>query len=268
MGAPEDTAEDVQDSDAVEGLARVGLASRGLVWLVVGLLALSVLFGNSERADQQGALRAIAGKPFGEVLLVVLVVGYLGFALWQGLNAAVGDASTKKRVGSAGKALLHAALAVSVVRFLASGQRQGGDQTQGLTARAMQHPGGRALVAVVGLVVLGVAVYLARHALQGRHAKKIKTWKVPNGHGEAVVRLGTAGYLGRALVLALVGVFLVQAALQAEPQEAKGLDASLKTLAGEPYGKALLAVAVAGMLAYALWGFVEALLHKHEDSAA
>ncbi len=267
MGAPESTAEDVQDSDAVDGLARVGLASRGLVWLVVGLLALSVLLGRGEQADQQGALRAIADKPFGEVLLVVLVVGYLGFALWQGLNAVVGDCPVKKRLGSSGKALLHLALAAGVVRFLVSGQQKG-DATKSVTARVMEHSGGRWLVGLAGLVAVGVAGWLSRRAVKGKHAKKIETWKVPDGRARAVVRLGTAGYLGRALVLGLVGVFLVVAAVQHDPQEAKGLDAALKTLAGQPYGRVLLAVAVAGMLAYAAWGFAEALFHRHEDSAA
>ncbi|MCU1691715.1 MAG: hypothetical protein JWM64_806 [Frankiales bacterium] len=267
QSSAENTAEDVQDSDAVDGLARVGLASRGLVWLVVGLLALSVLLGGDERADQQGALRAIADKPFGEVLLVVLVVGYLGFALWQALNAAVGDCPGKKRLGSAGKALLHLALAAGVVRFLVSGQQEG-DPAPSLTARLMEHTGGRWLVGLAGLVALGVAGWLARRAVKGKHAKKIEAWKVPDGRARAVVRLGTAGFLGRALVLAVVGGFLLVAAVQEDPKEAKGLDAALHTLAGQPYGRVLLAVAVAGMLAYALWGFVEAAFHRHDDSAA
>ncbi|MCW2776572.1 MAG: hypothetical protein JWN17_297 [Frankiales bacterium] len=274
MGAPDTgrssgrTAEDVSDSDAVDGLARVGLASRGLVWLVVGLLALSVLLGGGGRADQQGALGAIADKPFGEVLLVVLVVGYLGYALWQALTAAVGDAEPNKRLACAGKALLHLALAGSVVRFLASGQHEKGDPAPSATARLMQHTGGRELVGLIGLVVLGAAAYLARRAVQGKHAKKIETWKVPDGRSRAAVRLGTVGFLGRAFVLGLVGGFLVVAAAHEDPKEAKGLDAALHALAREPFGKLLLAVAVAGMLAYALWSFVEAAFHRHEDSAA
>ncbi len=235
----------------------------------VSLLALSVLRGGGGRADQQGALRAIADEPLGEVLLVVLVVGFLGYAVWQALNAAVGDAERTKRVEAAGKALLYLALAGSVVRFLAAGQQtSGGDPADSLTARVMQQPGGRWLVGLVGVVVVGAGVVLAARALKGEHDEKIETGKVPGGQGRTVVRIGSAGYLGRALVLALVGAFLVQAALQADPDEARGLDAALRELAGKPYGSVLLGVAVVGMLAYAVWSFLEAAFHRHSSRAA
>ena len=264
----EDTARDVHESGAVEGLARLGLASRGLVWLVIGLLALSVLRGGKARADKQGALREIADKPFGEVLLVVLVLGFLGYAVWQALNAAVGREETKKRVESGCKALLYLVLAGTVVRFLTAGQQSGADGTSSMTARLMEQPGGRFLVGAVGVAVVGVGGYLASRALKGTHAKKIEAWKVPDGRARTAVRIGTVGLVGRALVLALVGAFLVSAAVQADPKEAKGLDASLHALAGQPFGKVLLGVAVVGLLAYAVWSFVEAAFHRHEPSAA
>lgn len=263
----EDTARDVHQSGAVEGLARLGLASRGLVWLVVGLLALSVLRGGKARADNQGALREIADKPFGEVLLVVLVVGFLGYAVWQALNAAVGREKAKKRAESGLKALLYLVLAGSVVRFLLAGQQSGADGTPSMTARLMEQTGGRFLVGAVGLGVVGLGGYLASRALKGTHAKKIEGWKVPAGRARTAVRLGTVGLVGRGLVLALVGAFLVSAAVQADPREAKGLDASLRALAGQPFGKVLLGLAVVGLLAYAAWSFVEAAFHRHEASA-
>ena len=81
------TARQAHDSKTVDVLARLGLASRGAVWLVIGLLAVSVALGNQEKTDRNGALGAIAAKPFGELLLVVLVIGFLGYAAWRGLSA-------------------------------------------------------------------------------------------------------------------------------------------------------------------------------------
>ena len=263
----EDTARDVHESGAVEGLARLGLASRGLVWLVVALLSLSVLRGGKARADKQGALREIADKPFGEVLLVFLVIGFLGYAVWQALNAAVGREETKKRAESGLKALLYLVLAGTVVRFLLAGQQSDPDATPSLTARLMEQPGGRFLVGAVGVGIVGLGGYLASRALKGTHAKKIESWKVPDGRARTAVRVGTVGLVGRGLVLALIGAFLVIAAVQADPREAKGLDASLHALAAQPYGKVLLGLAVVGLLAYAAWSFVEAAFHRHEASA-
>lgn len=123
----EETAEQVHHSDAVHGFARFGFASRGLLWLVVGLLALSVLLGGDQQTDPGGALRAIADKPFGEVLLVALVVGFLGYAAWRVLSAAVGHQDedgahrSAHRVISFIDGLIHLALAASTLHFLARG---------------------------------------------------------------------------------------------------------------------------------------------------
>ncbi len=263
----EQTAREVHDSTALERLARLGLASRGVVWLVVGLLAVSVLLGHDEQTDRQGALSAIADKPFGEVLLVVLVVGFAGYAAWRALSAAVGhrddDGSkrTGKRLLSAGKAVLYAFLAASTLRFLLAGGG-GGDRTTSTTARVMGHSGGRLLVGAVGVAVVVTGIGMVVRALMGKHVKKLEQYRVPDRLRSTAKNIGTAGLSGRGLVLALVGGFLVQAAVRFDPQRAKGLDAALATLAGEVYGRLMLVVAVAGMLAYAVWSFIEAAYRR------
>lgn len=260
----EDRARQAKDSPALEGLARLGLASRGVVWLVIGLLALQVLLGGGDRqTDRQGALRAIADKPFGGVLLAVLVLGFAGYAVWRALSAAVGyrDEDGAKRTGkrllSAGKAVVYGALAVSTLRFLLSGT-SGGDQTASTTARVMGHGGGRLLVGAAGLVVIGIGIAMVVRAGKGKHAERLEQHRVPPRLRTAAVWTGTVGLSGRGLVVAGLGGFLLQAAVRFDPQKAKGLDAALQTLAGQAYGKVLLAVAVLGVLAYALWSFVEA----------
>ncbi len=260
----EQTARNVHDSTALDRLARLGLAARGVVWLVIGLLAVSVLFGGGdEQTDREGALRAIASKPFGTVLLVALVVGFAGYATWRGLAAAVGhrdeDGSkrTGKRLLSAGKCLVYAFLAFSTARFLLRGS-SGGDRTSSTTAAVMSQTGGRWLVGVVGLAVVGVGAVLVFRAVRGKHLERLERERVPAGMLRAAKYVGTAGLSGRGLVLALLGGFLVSAAVRFDPQQAKGLDAALQTLAGQAYGQVLLGVAVLSVLAYSAWSFVEA----------
>lgn len=262
------TAREVHDSDALEGLARLGLAARGVVWLVIGLLGVSLLLGHAQQTDREGALRAIADRRYGEVLLVVLVVGFVGYALWRALSAAVGHRDedgtkrTAKRLMSAGKAVLYAFLAWSTVRFLADQGSSGGDETSSQTARVMQHSGGRLLVGAVGVGVVVTGAVMVVRAVQGKHAKKLEQFRLDPRARETAKTVGTVGLSGRGLVLALVGAFLVVAAVQFDPAEAKGLDAALKTLADRAYGQVLLAVAVIGVLAYGVWSFVEAAYRK------
>lgn len=261
------TAEQVHDSTAVEGLARLGLASRGVVWFVVSLLAASIALagpgkGDAAQADQGGALKAIADKPFGEVLLVALVVGFFGYALWQLLAAAVGhrdeDGGKRwaKRGESLAKGLVYVFLGVSTAAFVLRGG--GKDQTQSRTAELMARPGGRTAVGVVGLVVMAVGLAYAVKGLRRKHSEDLEHYRVPSRLRRPAVLVGAVGLVGRGAVLALVGGFVLSAAVRFDPEEARGLDGALQSLVEQTYGRALLGLAVVGMLAYALWSWFEA----------
>ena len=257
-------ARDLEDSDAVRALARLGLAARSVVWLVIGLLLLSVALGGSEQTDQGGALRAVSEQPFGTPLLILLAVGFFGHGLWRLLTAAVGhryESDAKKKWGKRGlslvKGLIYVSLGVATVRFLLEGASA--DQTQSRTAQLMAAPFGRVLVGVVGLIVIGVGVAMAVKGVKHDHADDLETGRMPTGLRRPAVKIGVVGLLGRGAVFALVGLFLVRAAVLFDPSEAKGLDAVLQTVAAQPYGRVLLALAVVGILAYAVWSSVETL---------
>jgi len=267
MGDTKQAAKKAENSTAVEWLARLGLASRGIVWLVVGLLAGQVALGDNAKADKNGALGAIRDKPFGELLLVVLVVGFLGYAAWRLLEGAVGhtdqDEGRKrwtKRGTSLFRGLVYLGLAVSTLKFLIGGG--GKDNTQPLTARVMKATGGRELVFLAGAGVIAGGIAMVVRAFKQKFEDKLDMSAMPAGLRSATSLLGTAGIASRGFVFALIGVFLVDAAVRFDPNKAKGLDASLKTLAQQPFGRLLLLVAALGLLAFSLWSFIEARYRK------
>ena len=258
------TAQQAHDSAAVAYLARLGLASRGIVWLVIGLLAGSVALGGEQRTDRSGALGAISEQPFGEVLLVVLAVGFLGYATWRGLSAAVGHRDQhergkrwRKRAVSASRAVLYGSFAVSTVTFLLSGG-SGADNTKPLTARVMSHTGGRTLVLVVGIAVVVGGLATAVRGARRKQEERLEGYRIPAALRRPVTVVGVVGLVGRGLVFALLGGFLVTAAARFDPSQAKGLDAALKTVAEQAYGRGLLLLAALALVAFALWSFAEA----------
>jgi hypothetical protein len=259
-------AERAEDSGVVEKGARLGLIARAVVWALIGLLAASVALGgsSSQETDQVGALRAIADQPGGTVLLLALTVGFLALGLYRLLTAAVGfrgeDGAkrTGHRLKALGETVLYLAAAVSCVRMVFSGGGGGGEkETTSLTATVMGWPAGRLVVGLVGLAMVVVAVVLVVRAWRSEHHMKRLSGVPPRLH-TVVSRLGVAGYAGRSLVVALVGIFLANAARTFDPQDAKGLDAALETVAQQRFGTALLLLAAAGMVCYGLWSLVEA----------
>ena len=72
-------------------LARPGLVARGVVYGVIGILAIKLAVGSGGKAtNQQGALQTIVRQPFGKILLIAMAIGLVSYAAWRLLRAAVG----------------------------------------------------------------------------------------------------------------------------------------------------------------------------------
>lgn len=250
----------------VERLGRAGLASRGVVYLVVAFLALRMAFGQrSQETDRQGALQAIGRQPFGHVLLVVLAIGFLGYAAWRIYSAITnpgGDEDLKnwaKRVAETCRGLLYLAFAVSTAKLALFDKAQnGGQQQAGWTAKLLKLPMGKPLVVAVGLAVIAGGLASAWRGLARKFDKHLKQWEIPDGLDDAIQTAGVAGFAGRGIAFCLVGGFLIQAALHFDPNRARGLDGALHDLARHSYGVVVLVIVALGLLAFGAYSLAEA----------
>ena len=264
MGDVAAAARQASDSDALGWGARAGLTARGAIYLLMGALTLGVALGRSSgETDQRGALQQLSERSGGTVLLVLLAVGFAGYALWRLSEVAFGVTGEGRgagpRVASLVRALVYASFALSTVTILARGSSgsQGGQQ-QDLTAKAMDQTGGRYLVGVVGLVVLAVGAKMVHEGVTAAFMKHLRTGGMSAGTRRLVKRLGTVGTVARGIVVGLAGVLVVQAAVTYDAEKARGLDGALGTLAEQPFGKALLVAVALGLVAFGAYGLAEA----------
>jgi hypothetical protein len=247
----------------LEPLAQVGVAAIGLVHLLLAWLALQVAFGGSggESADNTGALKEIAEKPFGKVLLGVMAVGLFAYAVWQGISAGIGFRSETddkkryfKRGGAALKSVIGLLLGLQAARLaMGSSQQSSSSKQQDWTGQLLDAPAGKALVVVAGLAVLAYAVYLGYRGVKKKFLESLK------GHpGQGLTRFGQAGYIARGVVFGIVGVLLIVAGVKEQPEKARGLDGALKTLADQPFGTWLLTLVALGLGAYGVFRLITA----------
>jgi hypothetical protein len=234
----------------IEAGARLGYAVNGLMHLLIAWLGVQLALGSGGgSADQSGALATLAGNGLGKVLLIVAVAGFALLALWQVAEAlGRGDAGDRIKAGS--KAVLYAALAFSALSFLRGSGKASGAQTQDFTVQLMAKPMGRALVAALGLVVVGVAVY---HVVKGARKKFLDDLREHPGRWAVIA--GQVGYIAKGAALLIVGGMFVVAGLQNNAAETTGLDGALRSLLELPYGKALLIAVSVGFAAYAVYSF-------------
>jgi hypothetical protein len=252
----------------IEGLGRFGFAAKGVVYLVVGTLAVDTALGRGgATTDQQGALARIAEAPFGRALLVVVAVGLVGYALWrivQGvLNTDRKESDAKgwlARALTVGVGIVYAGLAYSAMRIaIGAGGTQGSTQrAQDWTAWLMGQPLGAWIVGAVGIAIIGNGLVQARRAIGDRICESLDCSSLGAEQRTWIERLGRIGYAARGVAFFTIGSLLILAAVHRNPSEAKGLDGALATLASQPFGPHLLGLVAAGLAAYGLFALVEA----------
>lgn len=241
-------------------LARLGYAAKGAVYLIIGSLALQVVFGTGGRTtDSRGALHEIATQSFGQILLGVVAVGLFAYALWR-LVAAAKNPENKgvvARIGYVVSSLAHAGLGVVAVQIIV-GSGGGGKSEQDWTAELMAQPFGRWLVGILGLIVIGVGCYQFYIAYKAKFKEHLNLAEMGSTASTWAERSGRLGYAARGVVYAIIGGFLIQAALRFDPSEAGGLAKALNTLAQQSYGPWLLGVVALGLFAFGVFCLVEA----------
>jgi len=249
----------------VERLGRLGLVAKGVVYAVIGVLAVQVALGGREESpDKGGALRTIAEQPFGQGLLVLLAAGLAAYALWrlaQGIldrdSEGEGLKGLVKRAGAVGKAAWYGTLCWLTVSTLV-GNGSGGGNEQKTTAGVFDRPLGRYIVYAAGLAFVGAAVFNGWRAVTCKFNKKLKTGEMSEAEERAATGVGILGHLARMIVFGLIGIFLLKAAWEYDSKEARGLDGTLLEVSQQPYGGLLLGAVAVGLLAYALYCLVQA----------
>jgi Domain of Unknown Function (DUF1206) len=247
-------------------LARAGLAARGVMYVLVGIIAIEIAVeGSQQQADRVGAVRLVAQKPLGSLLLWLLVIGFAGMTLWRLSQAIWGDNEpgghkAGHRLGCLARAVFYAAVTYGILKFaLGIGQPSSSDQqSQDLTAAALKHPGGQLIVAIVGVVVVVAGLHMMYKAYRREFLKHLRLGPASPATRKTVTRLGQIGGVARGFVFATVGVFLVIAAKDANPAQAKGIDSALRALAHTPLGPWLLVVVALGLMTFGVYSWCEA----------
>ncbi len=261
------TARRASASHPVRALARAGLAARGVIYILIGWVAILVaLAKTTQEADQRGALQLLSGKPYGLASLWLLCIGFAAYALWRLSEAAFGvtvdgDAAGP-RLKSLARAVVYGSLAVTTFSVISGAKRSQSGQQQDWTAKVMSHPGGRWAMGLAGTVIVVVGAVLVMDGVRRKFVKYLRTGEMSPRTRRVVERIGATGTVARGLVFALTGALVIEAAVRYQPAKAGGLDSALKTLRDQSYGKFALIAAALGLIVFGVYGLCEARWRK------
>jgi preprotein translocase subunit Sss1 len=260
----------------LETLARCGYATKGVVYVIVGILAVMAAIGaGGATKDSSGAIETIAQQPFGRILVGLTALGLIGYVIWRFIQAMMdpehkgSDAKgIATRIGYAVSGIAYASLAFLAGRMALSGGGGGGSSNQELTARLMSQPFGIWLVGIVGAIVIGVGIFHFYHAYKAKFMEDYKSGEMSATQRRWAKRIGRFGLSARGVTFVMIGSFFIIAALNADPSEAKGLSGALDTLARQPYGPWLLGIVSLGLVAYGVYCFSQARYRRISTSGS
>ncbi len=269
LGGAQRGGEAVADRREFAWMARGGLVARGVSYAIIGVLALKLALGSGgETTNQRGALQTIAQQPLGKALLIGMTVGLAGYAAWRLMRAALGHGAQQQdskweRVAAGASGLAYAALCVTAVKILVGANSGGGaNSPKKTTGGVLEWTGGTTIVAVIGAILVGVALYQGYKGVSKKFLEDSNTAQMGPQTERAFTALGVFGHLARMVVFGLVGYGLIKAAVNYDPQNAIGLDGALSQVSQYSYGPVLLGVVAAGLIGFALYSMADARYRK------
>jgi uncharacterized membrane protein YidH (DUF202 family) len=256
----------VDDRTWIHVIARVGITSRGVIYLLLAYLAFDIAQHGSAPAQTSstGALEEVRGRPGGAALMVALALGLACYGLWRLLDALTQRRGAAKRVSSFVIAVLYFGLCAQAVRLI-SGQASSNSASSNpvpLVAKVLRWSGGPTIVEVTGVVLVGAGAVLAIWGIGHHFEKDLALERTGRRTHQLVKVLGGMGDAARAFLVILVGIYLIKAGAASNPTQAKSVDESLKALVHHPYGAIAIGLVALGLLCFAFYSFFDARLRR------
>lgn len=254
---------------SIKLLARAGYASRGIVYLIVGGLAALAAFGEGgSTTDSRGALFTVLSAPFGKLLLAGLGAGLLFFAVWRLVQALL---DTDCHGTSAKGLVIRGGLAVSGITYISLGGfalslalgwgfgGSGDKSSEMWTAELLSQPAGMSLVAIVGVVIIGVAV---AHFIKAWKASFERHFEMSEQERSFITPISRIGLVARGVAFFIIGGLFIAAAVQHDPSKAGGMSDALLALQQQPFGQMLIATMAFGLVAFGAYSMIEAFYRR------
>jgi hypothetical protein len=253
-------------------VARIGLAAKGIVYCLIGLVATMAAFqmrGGAGNTDKEGVFRLVLQQPAGKVLLAVITLGLLCYCVWRFLqcffNTSHKDDDAKgygKRASYLFSGLTYLFVTLLAGKMLLGNGGSGGNSRQELVQQLLSKPGGQYMVGIAALILAGIGVYQIIYGYSEKYKKHINRQELDADASRALLRAGKVGYIARGIVWLVIAFLFLKAALHANAREAGDTSSAFQFIQHGPYGTYLLSGLAFGLICYGVMNFIRAAYER------
>ena len=245
-------------------IMRAGYAGRGVTYLAVAGLSLWAIWRGGSAEGTGSTLETLSKSGWGTVVLWLIAIGLLAYAVWRGIDAAedLEDYGTDAkglvaRAGMIVTGLIHAAigaLALSLALGLGLSEGGGGGGVSGIVGTVLDWPGGALVVGFGGVATIGAGLYYLKKGVTADYRETLAD-NTFTRNWDWMLR---AGVIAQAVIILIVGGFLLMAAMTGNEGSAGGLGKAFDWLRSQAFGNALVVILCLGLLGFAFFCFVNA----------
>lgn len=275
-GVSERVQETAHHHPALVTAGRFGWVAKGIVYAMVGVLAVPIAIDGlrsdrardgGSQASQLGAVSKISQTSFGTVALWIVAIGLGLYVIWRLVSVLMPAENSAKawltRVGYLVSAVTYAFLAWTALSFALDARNPNRKNTEDarverFTRDVMDMSFGRWLVGAIGVIVIAAGIYFLIKGIRASFRDELEPRDVGPVSHESIVTMGRVGWIGRGIVMGLVGWFLIRAAIEFRPAAAKGFDGSFREVTETAIGPFIVALAAIGLIVYGVFCVVSA----------
>ncbi len=245
-------------------LMRAGYTGRAIVYLVVAGFSLWAIWHGGQAEGTSTALGRLENTWWGHTILILIFLGMVAYALWRLIDSVLDleDYGTEgkgiiARTGMLVTGMVHLAIGVLAFSLVFMGGSSGegeGSTIPKAVGQVMEMPGGRWIVGIAGLIIIGAGVYYLHKAWEEKYRERLKGNQFTRNWNPVL----KAGVFAQGAIVTIIGVLVVYAAVRADPSAAGGVGAAFSWLSGQAYGQILVTLVCLGLLGFAVFCLVNA----------
>ena len=248
----------------ISHMARVGLTAKGVVYLILGVIAFMAAFElggqQASDADRTGVFQTIQDVA-GPWLLLVIAAGLACYCIWrfvESLAAKNKGLKLAKRARYFFSGLVYASVVFTAVKMLMHQLNKDGDSNQDAAGWLLSQPLGEWAVGIGALIFAAVGAYQVHYGLSGKYKKHVQGLHLQSTASSVLLRTGTVGYTARGIIWLLIAFLFVRAAFYHSSSEAGDTSKAFRFVEDSTWGSYLLGIIGLGVAAYGVFNFIRA----------